>query len=323
MLKSFRLDPAAGLERQFLFWLSIGAPTFIGLLLAVPVWSQYGLDFSEQGYATFLRISRFPIAICSLAIPLSVLVGKLHGARQAALQIENTRKQIASAETQISNTLTQIANTEQDNKTKLYLAHFDHYCKHLDFVEDALFKRHHDLFANDMDPTPIISKVTLYKFMYPQNSLRNGVHPLDEDFIKFSQNLMARLLREYKLFKFSQSYEGFVKALITLENSLHFIQQKLFHCREFQRSIFVKVEVVDPNYFDTLHMGVNVVLDHYFQQMVFWGQLLDNIESFEVAAPSERNAYGFLAELGMPHSSRPSDMPNLDDYWGRFCVEHT
>lgn len=308
MLKHLQLDPAAGLEKQFLFWLSIGVPVLLGLSLAIPVWIGYSLDFSEIGYENFLRISKFPIAICSLAIPLSVLVGKLHGARQSAIQIENTRKQI-------DNTLIQIANTEQDNKTKLYLAHFDHFCKHIDFVESALTKRYHHLFATDKDPEPLINKIALYKFMYRENSLRAGVFPLDSHFKTFSSNIMSRLLKSYMNVLHSQNRENFVRDLENLENTLIHIQVKLFHCRKSRNSVFLRPDMLDTSYRDRFPYSINADVDEYLEQVTFWALLLESVESFENSDITESSAHGVLATLGMPHTPKPSDIEKVADYW--------
>jgi hypothetical protein len=320
MFKLLQLDPAVGLERQPLFWLSIGMPALLALALAIPVWSGYSLDFSQLGYETFLSISKFPIVIFSLAIPLSVLVGKLHGARQAALQIVNTRKQIENAEAQIRNTLIQIANTEQDNKTKLYLAHFDHFCKHIDFVEGALIKRHHNLFVADIDPTPLVNKLALYKFMYRENSLRTGAHSLDQHFKIFSNNTMNLLLKSYKRFLYSQKREEFISNLEYLEGVLLQVQLKLFHCRNSQTSVFLRPTISDPSYTARFPIGINGDIDHYFEQVIFWAQLLEGVETFETADTTDSSAYGVLMTLGLPHTQKPSEMPKLVEYWDWFVM---
>jgi hypothetical protein len=320
MLKHLQLDPAIGLDKQLLFWLSIGVPVSLGLFLAIPVWIGYSPDFSESGYETFLRISKFPIAICSLAVPLSVLIGKLHGARQAALQIENTRKQIENAEAQIQNTLTQIANTEQDNRTKLYLAHFDHFCKHIDFVESALTKRYHHQFVTDSEPEPLINKINLYKFMYRQNSLRAGVYPLDTHFKTFSANLMSRLLESYEHFLYSQNRDDLHRTLKFLENVLIHIQVKLFHCRKSRSSIFLRPDMMEARDYTDFPLSINANIDDYLDQVLFWARLLEGVDSFENSDNSESSAYGILTTLGMPHSPKPSDMGKIAGYWQELTL---
>jgi hypothetical protein len=319
MFKALHLDPAVGLEKQLLFWLAIGVPIVAALCLGLPVWIHHELEFSHAAYSNFLEISKFPLGVSSLAIPLSILVGKLHGAKQAAIQIENTRRQIASAEIQIQNTLTQIGNTEQDNKTKLYISHFEHFCKHMDFVEAALIRSYSSIFAESV--LPIVNKLALYKFIYPRNSLHSGVAPMGEHFKVFAANAMARLSRSYKEFLWAQTSSACEERLIALEQVLHNVQVRCFHCRESRQSIFVK-EIVPPEHLKkSLHFGVNPEPDDYLAQVHFFAQLLDGIESFEIPDPMERIAHLTLAPLSVPFGQKPSESEVLVTYWKMFREE--
>ncbi|OOE78234.1 hypothetical protein BZG72_15700 [Salinivibrio sp. PR6] len=111
------LNPSTGLENQWLFWLAVLTPLSLALALALPVWLEYSLSFSAKGYGTFLKISALPIGISSLSIPLGVLIGRLHGTKQTALQI---------------------SEAQATNRTNLYLAHYEHFCDHLATKINAL-----------------------------------------------------------------------------------------------------------------------------------------------------------------------------------------
>ncbi|EJL6987596.1 hypothetical protein NMT30_003493, partial [Vibrio cholerae] len=192
--KILSLNPDYGLDKQVLFWVAVLLPIVIAVGLGIPVWVEYSLAFNAEAYDNFLKISRLPIGLSSLAIPLGVLVGRLHSAKQTARQIENT--------------LTQINNTEQDNRTKLYLSHFEHFCKHVEFIESSVCTRHSKLFSEGQYPT--LDKLSFYKLLYPKNGLIKGVYSQGEHLEVFSKNSIARLTKSYLNFCNSKSYDDFV-----------------------------------------------------------------------------------------------------------------
>ncbi|WP_447079491.1 hypothetical protein [Vibrio alginolyticus] len=158
MLGWLALNPKAGLERQPLFWVCIFIPIVFALALGVPVWINYELTFTAEAYSTFLEISKLPLGITSLAIPLAVLIGKLHGAQQAAEQLLNTQKQIS--------------NAEQDNLTKLYLAHYEHFVDHFNTL--VLFTKSYDSLKRK-PWTILFDRKQLYQNLYPGNGLTKGI----------------------------------------------------------------------------------------------------------------------------------------------------
>lgn len=85
------LDPDHGLAKQMLFWLMILTPVSYFLLFGWPVWREYNLLLGEAGYAKFLEISKIPLGLLGLSIPLTALVAKLHATSQTAKQIEKSR----------------------------------------------------------------------------------------------------------------------------------------------------------------------------------------------------------------------------------------
>lgn len=84
------LNPRRGLFSQYplLFWLST---IFLYFLAAgYACWSTYTLSFTPKGFDTFIEISKFPLGVLSLTIPVGVFISRLHSTQQTAAQIEAT-----------------------------------------------------------------------------------------------------------------------------------------------------------------------------------------------------------------------------------------
>ncbi|MBD1576924.1 hypothetical protein HC723_10835 [Vibrio sp. S11_S32] len=82
------LHPELGLIKQGLLWLVILAPILYFLGTGFLAWQDYDVLLNAEGFNTFLHISVLPLALLSLAIPLSVLISRLHSTEQSAKQIE-------------------------------------------------------------------------------------------------------------------------------------------------------------------------------------------------------------------------------------------
>lgn len=102
-LYPFSLDATGGLAEQGYLWLSILAPILYFFMLGHYVWQGYTISITSEGLSEFLSISKFPIAVLSLSIPLSILVARIHATHQTSLQIAATQTQIAA--TQIKNNM--------------------------------------------------------------------------------------------------------------------------------------------------------------------------------------------------------------------------
>lgn len=314
ILSYLALNPTTGLEKQPLFWLAITIPVMIALGVAIPVWLDYSISFNEEAYSKFLSISRLPIGIISLAIPLGVLIGKLHGARQTAMQIDHAKKQIENTEKQIS-------NTEKDNKTKFYLSHFDHFCKHVDFVEGALANKYEGIL--DDNPLPIINKLSLYRKIYPENSLEKGVASASTHFDTFSKNTAARLHRSYKNFvHLSLTEQSLEENLCNIENNLLDFQIRCLACLNSRSSIFKKIHPNNDSQIKNLVFGFNKNIDNYTDQVIFFLELIDGVDSFYAQNSSEKIAEHFLNDLRMPHTSKLSEISPLHDLWEIFIATH-
>lgn len=299
--KILSLNPDYGLDKQVLFWLVVLLPITIAVGLGIPVWIEYSLAFNAEAYDNFLKISRLPIGLSSLAIPLGVLVGRLHSAKQTARQIENTQ--------------IQITNTEQDNRTKLYLSHFEHFCKHLEFIERSVCTRHSQLFPEGQYPT--LDQLSMYKLIYPENGLITGVYSQGEHLEVFARNSMARLNDGYRKFSHSKSYDDFVENITNLEGEFINIQLRCFKFTNSRGSIFFNAALQERNAGKFL-FGISVELSHYFAKVEFFLELLDGIESFD--SPENKTKVGrhILLQLRTPHTQKPEDRKELQGYWDQF-----
>lgn len=86
------LNEESGLSEQGLLWVSILSPFLYFLALGVVSWDGYSVSVTSEGLKTFLSISALPLGALSLALPLSVLVSRLHATKQTAKQIKITQQ---------------------------------------------------------------------------------------------------------------------------------------------------------------------------------------------------------------------------------------
>ena len=87
---AYHLDPRRGLASQWplRFWLTTILIYFV--VAGVMCWAPYELSFTPEGFDTFIDISKFPLALLSLTIPVGVFISRLHSTQQTAAQIETT-----------------------------------------------------------------------------------------------------------------------------------------------------------------------------------------------------------------------------------------
>ncbi|WP_076542644.1 hypothetical protein [Shewanella sp. UCD-KL21] len=158
--KYFRtFDPSHGLGSQPLFAIAIVYP--IGLFFSTGIWTWSGLslELSADGYKQFIEISKLPLGLLALSIPLAALTARLHGTKQTALQI-------SKAETQIN-------EVKQKNKTDLYLAHYKHFCEYIEQVETKIESNKFPTILQSGAKIKIDTKKCYIK-LYEDSSLRNG-----------------------------------------------------------------------------------------------------------------------------------------------------
>ena len=91
LTSSLSLNADKGLSSQGLLWLSIFCPFLYFVILGSVTWQGYEILITSAGITTFFSISKLPLAILSIIIPLSVLVSRFHATKQTAEQIKITR----------------------------------------------------------------------------------------------------------------------------------------------------------------------------------------------------------------------------------------
>jgi hypothetical protein len=180
--KYFRtFDANHGLGSQPLFAIAIVYP--IGLFFSTGIWAWNGLtlELSADGFNQFIEISKLPLGLLALSIPLAVLTARLHGTKQTALQISKTEKQISE--------------THQKNKTDLYLAHYKHFCEFLTEKEQFLMlKQYHLNISNNKKLT--INKKFCHEVIYPSSSIKDGINEIS--FAPYDQiiNCIEHILKD-------------------------------------------------------------------------------------------------------------------------------
>ncbi|MBB1271181.1 hypothetical protein [Shewanella sp. SR44-3] len=191
----FSFDPHHGLTSQPIFWMTIIYPIALFFSTGIWIWHEYSLDISAAGYSKFIDISKLPIGLLGLSIPLSILTSRLHGTKQTALQIDKAE--------------TQIRETQQKNKTDLYLAHYKHFCDHISTLED---------------PHLSFNKKLLYKQLYPLSSISYGVGVVSfELFERISYRIqeLYHLLGDDTVSDSNQAKEIFSKLSVFIELTLN------------------------------------------------------------------------------------------------------
>ncbi|MDD1611227.1 MAG: hypothetical protein LUO95_11745 [Methylococcaceae bacterium] len=88
MRAALTLYPEYGLIKQAPLWLSIIIPFFYFIGLGVFAWKGYEVSLTAKGLETFWNISKFPLLVLSVSIPLTGLVSRIHSTEQTAKQIK-------------------------------------------------------------------------------------------------------------------------------------------------------------------------------------------------------------------------------------------
>ncbi len=89
---TLKLNEDGGLSEQGLLWISILSPFLYFLVLGGISWDGYSVSVTSEGLKKFLSISGLPLGVLSLALPMSVLVSRLHATKQTAKQIKITQQ---------------------------------------------------------------------------------------------------------------------------------------------------------------------------------------------------------------------------------------
>ncbi|MDE1185463.1 MAG: hypothetical protein PW844_03115 [Pantoea sp.] len=79
------------LTSQYLFRQTLRVPVLSSIYFGLFCWYGYTPQFDAQGFEHFLEISKLPIGIFSLTIPLVIIVNNMHRTTQIDLQIQEAR----------------------------------------------------------------------------------------------------------------------------------------------------------------------------------------------------------------------------------------
>ncbi|MBP6082234.1 MAG: hypothetical protein KA732_13270 [Providencia sp.] len=82
------------LTSQKLFWAAIFIPLLSFLYFGLFSWVGHSVDMSAKGLNTFITISKLPLGLLSLSIPLVAIITSLHRSLQTATQISTANIQI-------------------------------------------------------------------------------------------------------------------------------------------------------------------------------------------------------------------------------------
>lgn len=140
--KWFAIDPNRTLQKHFVFWLPILIFVGWGLVLLFPLLGGRWPQPSEYGLV--LNQIQYPIFVMSIAIPLTVMVGRFH----------------ATSQRKVSNDLTKANQT------------FTHYYEHKRFFSEDLIARF-DVEDSGYSVSNISNPSTFYKIAFPTNSREN------------------------------------------------------------------------------------------------------------------------------------------------------
>ena len=87
----FKIYPEEGLAEQGLLWLSIATPLAYFITFGVFAWQGHEVNITALGFERFINISALPIGLLTFAVPLSLLVMRVHSTTQTATQIKITK----------------------------------------------------------------------------------------------------------------------------------------------------------------------------------------------------------------------------------------
>lgn len=141
------------------FHFALWTPISLSIIIALVIWynGNYIWDFTAESFNYSLHIYKFPLGVLALVFPTVALIAALHRSDQ-------TKKQIHEV--------------EQKNRTDMYLAHYKYFFEHIEQAE----KRINSWFEPDINQpifekasTISINKFKLYKELYPDNSLTDGI----------------------------------------------------------------------------------------------------------------------------------------------------
>lgn len=84
----FRLNASVGLHDQPLFHFGLLVPILLFVIFGSVAWADYSPSLSVEGFNEFIRVSKLPLAMLSLVVPIGAIVASSHSTHQTATQIK-------------------------------------------------------------------------------------------------------------------------------------------------------------------------------------------------------------------------------------------
>ena len=82
------INTKESIQNHLLFWLAVLVPLFFFFLLGIPVWIDLNWGLNTVFYSDFYDASKLPLGFLATAIPLSLVVIRMHSSKQAAEQLD-------------------------------------------------------------------------------------------------------------------------------------------------------------------------------------------------------------------------------------------
>ena len=152
----FLLLNEKNLAKQYLFWLALIIPILLFFFFGFPVWKNYTPGLNTLAYENFLNVSKLPLYLLGLSVPLLAIISYMHRTIQVEKQIESV--------------LTQIKITEDKNRT-------DSYYSHLKSVVESLASLPVNKVTHKQDSTEdfeLNQPHTLYKKIFYKSNMKDG-----------------------------------------------------------------------------------------------------------------------------------------------------
>lgn len=196
---AFKMN-AEPLTSQQLFWAALIIPFSAFIIVGIICWYGKSLRLDSIGFDNFLSISKLPLALLSLCLPLGVVVNNVHRTIQ-------TDKQIKEA--------------ERKNKADGF---YSHRKNTIEMFENLPFK---SIFIIDKKyKIEFENNYTTYKYCYPDASINSMIYDADEEFTGRIQHNWLSLMDKIKNVNYN-SEDELLRHIHSIENLLDQIHRIL------------------------------------------------------------------------------------------------
>ncbi|QZD69435.1 hypothetical protein [Pseudomonas sp. 3-2] len=89
---TWKFSSGESLIEQKLFWACLIIPCCLFISFGLIAWNGYSVSLTSKGLEEFIKISKFPLALLSMAIPFGAIAASFHSTEQTARTISNTQE---------------------------------------------------------------------------------------------------------------------------------------------------------------------------------------------------------------------------------------